>query len=121
MNHVLVVDDNRDLADALALLLEDEGFTARVAYDAECAWKEVRRSRPDVVILDIALPGMGGPEFARKLRHAFRNSIVLLAFTGSILAAEQALLRADFDAVIRKPASLDDIMVAMRTVQLRTN
>ena len=57
MRHVLVVDDNRDLADSLALLLDDEGFTTRVAYDAERAWKEVRRSRPDVVILDIALPG----------------------------------------------------------------
>jgi CheY-like chemotaxis protein len=119
MRHVLVVDDNRDLADSLALLLDDEGFTTRVAYDAERAWKEVRRSRPDVVILDIALPGMGGTEFARKLRVAFRNSIVLLAFTGSILAAEQALLRADFDAVIRKPASLEDIMHAMETAQPR--
>jgi DNA-binding response OmpR family regulator len=120
MRHVLVVDDNRGLADALALLLEDQGFATRVAYDADRAWKEVQTSCPDVVILDIGLPGMGGAELARKLRVAFQNSIVLLAFTGSILAAEQALLCADFDAVIRKPASLDDIMMAMRTVRPQT-
>ena len=114
MRDVLVVDDNRGLADALAGLLQDEGFATRVAYDAEQAWKEVRSMRPDVVILDIGLPGMGGLELSRRLRVAFRNALVLLAFTGSILAAEQAALRSEFDAVIQKPASLDDIMFAMR-------
>ena len=113
MRHVLVVDDNRGLADALAGLLHDEGYATRVAYDAEQAWKEVRSARPDVVILDIGLPGMGGLELARRLRLVFRNSLVLLAFTGSILAAEQAALRMEFDAVIQKPASLNEIIGAM--------
>jgi DNA-binding response OmpR family regulator len=119
MRHVLVVDDNRDLADSLALLLEDEGCDARVAYDAEHAWEEVRRDRPDVVILDIALPGIDGLQLAHQLRAAHQRRVLLLAFTGSVLAAEQAKLRVEFDAVMQKPASLDDIMLTIRTAERR--
>jgi CheY-like chemotaxis protein len=120
VRHVLVVDDNRDLADSVALLLADEGFEARVAYSAEEAWAEARRAPPEVVILDIRMPGVGGLELARALRAAAQLPLLLIAFTGSMLAAEHAALRGEFDAVVRKPATLDDILVAMQAVASKT-
>lgn len=115
MRHVLVVDDNRDLADSVALLLADEGFEARVAYGAEEAWVEAKRAPPEIVILDVRMPGVGGVELARALRAAAQLPLLLIAFTGSMLAAEHATLRGEFDAVVRKPATFDDIMLAIQT------
>jgi two-component system response regulator RegA len=114
VRRVLVVDDNCDLADAVALLLEDQGFATRVAYSAEEAWAEARRSLPEIAIVDIKLPGVGGVELARQLRKLSPLPMLLIAFTGSMLAAEYASVSTEFDAVIRKPASLDDIMLAIQ-------
>ena len=119
MRHVLVVDDNRSLADSVALLLEDQGFEARVAYSAEEAWTEAKRAPPEIIILDIRMPGIGGLELARALRAVAQLPLLLIAFTGSMLAAEHAELRGEFDAVVRKPASLDDIIHAMQYAETR--
>jgi len=119
VRHVLVVDDNRSLADSVALLLEDQGFEARVAYSAEEAWTEAKRAPPEIIILDIRMPGIGGLELARALRAVAQLPLLLIAFTGSMLAAEHAELRGEFDAVVRKPASLDDIIRAMQYAETR--
>ncbi|HEX2252939.1 MAG TPA: ATP-binding protein [Thermoanaerobaculia bacterium] len=66
---VLLVEDNRDVADALAALLESEGHRVRVAGDAEMALEQVGREVPDLVLVDIGLPGMDGYELARRLRR----------------------------------------------------
>jgi CheY-like chemotaxis protein len=120
VRHVLVVDDNRYLADSVALLLEDQGFEARVAYSAEEAWAQAKRTPPEVVILDIRMPGIGGLELARALRAAAQLPLLLIAFTGSMLAAEHAELHGEFDAVVRKPATLDEIIHAMQYAETRT-
>lgn len=113
MQKVLVVDDNRGLADAVALLLEDLGWTVRVAYEGDRACEEVARFYPDVVILDIRLPGIDGVELARRIKSMCLMPVLLIAFTGSVLAAEHALLTKEFAAVIRKPAAIDDIVRAI--------
>jgi two-component system CheB/CheR fusion protein len=66
---VLVVDDNRDHALELGLLLEQEGHVTALAHDGASALDVARRFVPDVVVLDIGLPGMDGYEVARRLRR----------------------------------------------------
>ena len=66
---VLVVDDLRDGADSLALLLEIWGHRSAVAYTGESALEVAMTFRPDVVLLDIGLPGLDGFEVARRLRQ----------------------------------------------------
>ena len=66
---VLVVDDLCDAADSLALLLEIWGHRSAVAYTGESTLEVAMTFRPDVVLLDIGLPGMGGYEVARRLRQ----------------------------------------------------
>lgn len=65
---VLIVDDNRDVADSTAVLVRSSGFTARVAYDGNQALDLARANPPDCVILDIGLPTMDGYAVARALR-----------------------------------------------------
>ncbi len=80
---VLVVDDNRDAADSLALLLRAHGLTVHVAYDGAQALDLAERVRPAVVLLDIGLPDMSGLEVARALRRAAWGArLTLIAVTG---------------------------------------
>ena len=65
---VLIVDDNIDTAESLALLLSMEGHSARCAHNGEMALQLAAVQRPEVVVLDIGLPGMDGFEVARRLR-----------------------------------------------------
>jgi signal transduction histidine kinase len=80
---VLVVDDNRDSADSLALLLQMMGHEVRSAYDGPAALQAAQAWRPEVVFLDIGLPGMNGYEVARRLRQERpAEGLLLVALTG---------------------------------------
>jgi CheY-like chemotaxis protein len=80
---VLIVDDNRDSADSLALLLELAGSQTRVAYDGLGALDEAAAFRPELVLLDIGLPRLNGYEVARRMRtQPGGESIMLVALTG---------------------------------------
>jgi CheY-like chemotaxis protein len=68
-HRVLVVDDGRDAADSVAMLLRLWGHAVQVAYDGPTALAAVRASRPGVVFLDLGLPGMTGYEVAEWLRQ----------------------------------------------------
>jgi CheY-like chemotaxis protein len=66
---VLVVDDNRDAANMLALLISELGHETRVAFNGDAALAAARRFRPDVVFLDLVLPDGDGADIARELRR----------------------------------------------------
>jgi CheY-like chemotaxis protein len=80
---VVVVDDNVDAAEGLALLLRLSGQEVRVAYDGPSALALAGRFRPQVVLLDLGLPGMDGYEVARRLRgQPELEATYLVAVTG---------------------------------------
>ena len=80
---ILVADDNADAADALADLLRVLGHEVSVVYDGPTAIEEALRRRPEIVFLDIAMPGMSGHDVARRLRGiASLADTVLVALTG---------------------------------------
>ena len=79
---VLVVDDNRDSADTLAELVRIWGHDVRTANDGPAALECARRFRPQVVLLDVGLPGMDGYELARRLRAEGLAGDVLVSVTG---------------------------------------
>jgi PAS domain S-box-containing protein len=80
---ILIVDDNRDAADSLNLLLVSMGQKVCVAYDGQCAISAAKTFKPDVVLLDIGMPQMSGYEVARVLRSdASAAKAVLVAVTG---------------------------------------
>jgi CheY-like chemotaxis protein len=118
---VLVVDDNRDAADGLMLLLRLAGQDARVAYDGTSALTETNQFRPDVIFLDIGMPGMDGYEVARRLRQDPESEgVFLVALTGWGQDADrQRSLDAGFDHHLVKPVNrktLNDVLDVGRRV-----
>lgn len=82
---VLVVEDDRDTADSTAVLLRLSGHTAEIAADGQTALKVAAVNPPDVVLLDLGLPGMDGWEVARRLREQQGDKahrVPLIAVTG---------------------------------------
>ncbi|EDO29331.1 predicted protein, partial [Nematostella vectensis] len=80
---ILVVDDNIDAADTLAMLLRLLGAEVEIARDGPGALAMHAAFRPEVVLLDIGLPGMDGLEVARRIRAEHgRDQVVLIALTG---------------------------------------
>ncbi len=88
---VLVVDDNVDTAGSLAMLLEESGHEVRTAHDGPTALEAALNYRPNVVLLDLGLPGLNGFEVAKRLRQQslFQN-VVLVAMTGVRTRCRQA-------------------------------
>ena len=111
---VLVVDDSRDSAESLALLLELKGHEVRVALDGPAALEAARGFLPEIVLLDIGLPGMDGYEVARRLR-AGRDGIdgegmLLVALTGYGQDEDRRRSReAGFDHHLVKPVDFDEL------------
>jgi len=104
-----VVDDNRDAADTLAMLVETFGHSAKVAYDGPSAIEMAEKDAPDIVLCDLGLPGMSGFEVARALRAGHEN-IRLIAVTGYTRPQDMAKASAaGFDGYIPKPPPLESI------------
>jgi len=81
--HILIVDDNRDGADSLAMMLRIIGHDIVTAYDGQEGVEAAERHQPDVVLLDIGLPKLNGYEACRRIREqAGARSLVLIAVTG---------------------------------------
>jgi PAS domain S-box-containing protein len=105
---VLVVDDNVDAAESLAALLELDGHETRVAHDGDAALEQARAFRPEIVFLDIGMPGKDGYEVARELRRDPANrDTMLVALTGWGAQDDRARTKsAGFDHHLTKPAEL---------------
>lgn len=102
---ILVVDDNRDSADSLAMLLRLSGNTVWTAYDGVEALDTAGRIRPDVVLLDIGMPKLNGYETARRIRsEPWGRSMLLIAQTGWGQEEDKSRSRdAGFDHHATKP------------------
>jgi signal transduction histidine kinase len=109
---VLVVDDNRDAAETLALLLKALGHEAATAYDGPSAIEAARALLPDVVLCDLGLPGMSGYQVAEKLRALPQlRGVRLVAITGFGTPEDRERSRqAGFDEHLVKPASPDALV-----------
>ena len=108
---VLVVDDNIDAADSLAVFLQLEGCETRVEYNAPDALRAADAFQPEAIVCDIGLPGMDGCEVARRLRADPRHAqAFLIALTG--LGSDEDRRRthaAGFDIHIVKPVALPEL------------
>jgi CheY-like chemotaxis protein len=106
---ILVVDDVQASARTLALMLQSIGQTVSIVHDGPAAIDWVREHRPDLVFLDIAMPGMSGYEVARRIRkQAELRESYLVALTGYGQEADRLrALEAGFDCHMTKPTSID--------------
>ena len=108
---ILIVDDSKDAAESLAMLLSLSGHQVAVAHDGVQALEAVAAERPEVVLLDIGLPGMDGYEVCRRLRQGGMDDALIIAMTGYGQERDrQRSKEAGFDTHTVKPVELDHLM-----------
>src|SRR5690242_9314876 len=117
---LLVVDDNRDAAESMSMLLEMWGHEVAFAYDGPSALETAEQWQPQAVFLDIGLPGMDGYEVAARLRELPQaKDAVLIAITG--YGQDEDLLRsrrAGIDHHLVKPVAPDTLRSLIDSLQL---
>jgi CheY-like chemotaxis protein/anti-sigma regulatory factor (Ser/Thr protein kinase) len=113
---VLVVDDQRDVADMLASLLQTLGQEVLVAYDATTALSLAQQHRPEVAFLDVAMPGVNGSDLTHLLREEFGpGELLLVAVTGH--NKDHALVKdGRFDRHLLKPLTIESVVSVLDSV-----
>jgi CheY-like chemotaxis protein len=113
---ILIVDDHADSARMLALVLKMEGHEAKVVFDGPTAIAAANVQKPDVVLLDISLPGMSGIEVAAELRrNPEQAQCVLVALTGHSI--ESLPSPSPFDRYFEKPVGIDSLRAYFSEIQ----
>ena len=113
---VLLIEDNKDLADGLAELLRLHGASVRVAYDGPSAIKSALEAVPDIILCDLGLPGMDGFAIARACRaEASLRKVRLVATSGYSSSEDHAnAATAGFDSLLTKPLTEDSLRKLIR-------
>jgi two-component system, sensor histidine kinase len=115
VRRVLVVDDNVDAAAMLAALIRQLGHEVEIVHDGSAALRAVEGYRPEVILLDIGMPGMNGFEVAQRLRELRRvPRLRIVAVTGWGKPEDRERSRAaGFDMHLMKPVELSEIQQAL--------
>lgn len=123
MRTILVVEDYDDVRQMLKVLLESERFRVLEAASGAEALEVLEEERPDVILMDLALPGLDGFEAIRRIRaiDGFQNTpiIVLTAYTGP--STYETAIRAGSDYFMAKPIDFDELASLLREILFEGN
>lgn len=117
---VLVVDDEPSFTEALTVGLRREGFEVRVAADGVTALSEISASEPDLVLLDVMLPGMSGLDVCREIRKSSQVPLIMVTARGEEIDAVVGL-EVGADDYVAKPYRLRELVARMRALLRRTS
>jgi two-component system nitrogen regulation response regulator NtrX len=121
MPRILIVDDEQGIRRSLAGLLADESYETAIASDGDAALAAVREQAPDLVLLDIAMPGRDGLAVLEEMRQAWpRLPVIMMSGHGTIETAVRATQLGAFD-FIEKPLSAEKLLLTLRHALERAN
>src|ERR1035438_2212261 len=118
VTRIFVVDDERSIADTLAVILRKSGYEARAFYDAQSALEQIESGCPELVITDVVMPGMSGVEMAILIRERHSTCKILL-FSGNATTMDllqQARERGYAFEVVAKPIHPTDLLAIIASV-----
>jgi CheY-like chemotaxis protein len=115
MADIVLVDDDHDMAEVMTTVLEAEGHTVRVAHDGQRGLEEIARRRPDLVLLDVEMPVVTGPEVAYRLilRNCGDEKIPVVLLSG-VLGLAQVAETVGTPYFLGKPYSIDAVSKLVR-------
>ena len=121
--HILVVDDNRDSADSLAMMLELFSNEVRTANDGFAALEEAEKFRPEVILMDVGMPKLNGLEATRQIRSKpWGKSMTIIALTGWGQEADRERSReAGCDGHLVKPVHIDELQKLLADLNQKEN
>lgn len=109
-NRLLVVDDEASLVELCQIILEEAGYEVRGAYSGEQALKLAAEELPDLVLLDVMMPGMSGIEVCRELRSRYDSQLRIVMYTADEReATHRKSLEAGADGILTKEVPIYDI------------
>ena len=113
---VLVVDDNALNIELVMFVLDDDGFAVAAATDAADALRQIPMFRPELILMDIQMPGVDGLELTRRLKaDPVTRHIVIVAFTAYAMKGDEAKLRAGgCDGYLSKPIDVASFATTVR-------
>jgi putative two-component system response regulator len=114
--HLLVVDDDKELRDLLVRALARDGHVVRACADVSTARRAVVEDRPDLVVLDLALPDGSGVDLCRELRSKANNIPILMLTAHSEVAIRVGSLNAGADDFLAKPFNFDELTARVRSL-----
>jgi len=110
---ILIVDDNKSIIDSLEGILSDDGFEVSHAFNGYEALKKIHTDSPDIVLLDIWMPGMDGIETLKEIKKEYPYlPVIMITGHGSIEAAVESTKSGAFD-FLEKPLSIDRVIVTI--------
>ena len=117
---IVIADDVQDSANALKALLAIHGHEIHTAFDGVRALSATVESHPDVVVLDLQMPGLNGLDVCRAIRrHDWGKDILMIAHTGWARAEDiRRAMDAGFDMHMAKPMRIEELLVALQRVEL---
>ena len=116
---VLVVDDEVNLSDLLRMALQNQGWEARTAANGQEALNLVREFAPDILVLDIMMPGIDGMEVLRRVRSAGNDVPVLFLTAKDAVEDRIAGISAGGDDYLTKPFNLEEVVVRLHSMARR--
>ena len=116
---VLIVEDDRNIADLLRLYLEKEGYEVCIAYDGLKGLEKFREAKPDLVLLDVMLPGMDGWGVCRSIRQDSKTPIIMLT-AKSETEDKVSGLKQGADDYITKPFEMREVLARIEAVLRRS-
>jgi len=116
LRNILIIEDNRDAREMLRTALELEGYVVTTAIDGPAGVREVQRAAPDVLLIDLGLPGLDGFETARQIREVLGKGGLLVALTGyGDAESRRRALDAGFDLHMVKPTDPEELLRLIST------
>lgn len=120
MTSVLVVDDEPSFTEALSVGLRREGFEVRTAADGRAALTEINEAEPDLVLLDVMLPGMSGLDVCREIRKQSRVPLIMVTARAEEIDAVVGL-EVGADDYVAKPYRMRELVARIRAVLRRAS
>ncbi len=118
---ILIVDDEKDIVELISYNLEQEGFAVIKAYDGQMAWERVKTAKPDLVVLDLMIPGIHGLEVCKLIRRdAATETLPIIMLTAKSDQVDKILgLELGADDYITKPFNVRELIARIRAVLRR--
>ena len=119
-NHVLIVEDERNISELLQLYLEKEGYAVTVASDGKQGLEKFRTIKPDIVLLDVMMPVMDGWQLCRAIRAESKVPVIMLT-AKSETDDKVAGLKSGADDYITKPFEMKEVLARIEAVLRRSD
>jgi DNA-binding NtrC family response regulator len=114
---ILIVDDEQDLCESLAYVLDDLGFTTSTANTTAQAYHQIMNHKIDIVLSDVRMPGENGVEMIRRVRKQKSLDPVFILMTGFTDITEKEALAAGAEVMLRKPVKLEQLQMLLERIR----